>query len=287
MPLRKMQVEHFIRFPLARMIRTRSSFSSRVHARNPGTSARTSAKFSKAAFSSVSTKTRSPPSRKQDSLQCAPRMFAHEDGISAKIARHPPVDSQSDIARRKSVPRAHFASRQFVEDVLRRQALQRARGCSVFCIGGDFLLFALRQLLQIGASRPEAEFAVEPERARFDRLLVVMAQLIRIDRDACRSHSATEAAQHLRIDPSRFAAAESVEGVEANLHPLAEADGLDVVDRHSILQRQSRDVGAQRADGDLAAGSKDRWSPPLRHRLAPPIADRPASCRKVRGSAPA
>src|SRR6266550_7182474 len=73
-----------------------------------------------------------------------------------------------------------------------------------------------------------------------------MAQLIRIDRDARRPHTVTEAAQHLRVDPSRFAAAESVEGVEADLHPLAEADGFDVVDRHAVFQRQSRDIGAQR-----------------------------------------
>src|SRR5580704_9323647 len=72
-----------------------------------------------------------------------------------------------------------------------------------------------------------------------------MAQLIRIDRDARRTHTVTQAAQHLRIDPSRFAAAESVEGVEADLHPLAESDGFDIVDRYSILQRQSRNIRAQ------------------------------------------
>src|ERR1700676_2676881 len=127
----------------------------------------------------------------------------------------------------------------------RSKPLQRARGCPIFLSGSDFLLFALRQFLQIGASRPEAEFAVEPERARFNRFLVLMAQLIRIDRDARRSHTMTQAAQHLRIDPSRFAAAESVEGVEADLHPLAESDGFDVVNRHSVLQRQSRNIGAQ------------------------------------------
>src|SRR5208283_1348682 len=82
--------------------------------------------------------------------------------------------------------------------------------------------------------------------ARFDRLLIVMSKLIRIDRDARRSHTMAEAAQHLRVDPSRFTAAESVEGVEADLHPLAESDGFDVVDGHAVLQRQSRDVGAQR-----------------------------------------
>ena len=74
----------------------------------------------------------------------------------------------------------------------------------------------------------------------------------------------TEAAQHLRVDPSGFAAAESVEGVEADLHPLAESDGFDVVDGHAILQRQSGNIGAQRQaaigrkvpeiDGHSAAG---------------------------------
>src|ERR1700676_3154065 len=172
-------------------------------------------------------------------------MLAHEDGISAKVASHQPGDSQSDVARWKFAPRSHVASRKLVEDVARGQSPQRARGCSIFLLGGDFLLFALCQLLQIGTSRPEAEFAVEPERARFYRFLVVMAQLIRIDRDARRTHTVTQAAQHLRIDPSRFAAAESVEGVEADLHPLAESDGFDVVNRHSVLQRQSRNIGAQ------------------------------------------
>ena len=119
-------------------------------------------------------------------------------------------------------------------------------GVRYFGIGGDFLLFALSQSLQIGASWTEAQFAIKPERTRFDCLLVVVAELIGIDRDTRRTHVVTEAAQDLRVDPSRFAAAESVEGVEADLHPLAEADGFDVVDGHAILQRQARDVGAQR-----------------------------------------
>src|ERR1035441_11058812 len=73
-----------------------------------------------------------------------------------------------------------------------------------------------------------------------------MAELIRINRDARCSHEVTQAAQDLSVDPSRFAAAERVEGVEADFHPLAESDGFDVVNGHAILQRQSRDIRAQR-----------------------------------------
>ena len=80
-----------------------------------------------------------------------------------------------------------------------------------------------------------------------------MAQLIGVDRDASRSHAVTQAAQHLRVDPSGLAAAESVKRVEADLHPLAESDGFDVIDGHAILQRQPCNIGAQR---ETAIGRK-------------------------------
>ncbi len=73
-----------------------------------------------------------------------------------------------------------------------------------------------------------------------------MSELIGIDGDAGRAHVVTEAAQDLGVDPSGFAAAEGVEGIEPDLHPLAEPDGFDVVDGDTVLQGQSGNVGAQR-----------------------------------------
>src|SRR6202041_2185858 len=43
-----------------------------------------------------------------------------------------------------------------------------------------------------------------------------------------------------------LASAEGIEGVEADFHPLAQADGLDVIDRHAILQRHTCDISTQR-----------------------------------------
>jgi len=69
----------------------------------------------------------------------------------------------------------HIVSWYIVEDVSRRQPLQRAGGCPVFGIGCDFLLFTLDQLLQFWAAGAKAQLPVEPERARFDGFLVFMA----------------------------------------------------------------------------------------------------------------
>ena len=63
---------------------------------------------------------------------------------------------------------------------------------------------------------------------------------------SCGAGEGAEAAQGLGVDPGGFSLAIGVEGVEADLDPFAEADGLDVVDGNTILQGESGDVGAER-----------------------------------------
>ena len=55
-----------------------------------------------------------------------------------------------------------------------------------------------------------------------------------------------KATQGLRIDPGSFALAISVESIEADLDPLAEANGFHVVDRYSIFHGVAGEIGAQR-----------------------------------------
>src|SRR5271154_3960881 len=118
-------------------------------------------------------------------------MLAHHSGLSAKIARHPPIDSQSNTPRRKSVPRSDFVAGQLVEDMLRRQPPQRVRRRPVFRFDRYFLLFTFRESLQIGAAGTKAELPIKPESARFNRLFVILAQLIGVDRETRRAHDMT------------------------------------------------------------------------------------------------
>ena len=86
------------------------------------------------------------------------------------------------------------------------------------------------------------------------------------------------------VDPGGFALAISVESVEADLDPFAEADGFDVVDGDAVFQSVSGEV---RAEGQTASG---RESPEMHDDAAADIgandgpADRRAWCRRVRGS---
>src|SRR5271167_280394 len=123
---------------------------------------------------------------------------------------------------------------------------QDSRRRPVGGISGNFLLFPSSELFKIGAAAAETEFPVKPERAGIDGLVVVLANLIRIDGNASRTGESAEAAQRLRVDPRGFSVAVGVEGIEADLDPFAEADGFDVVDGHTVLERESGNIGAQR-----------------------------------------
>src|SRR5215831_1142333 len=143
--------------------------------------------------------------------------------------------------------------------MLSGQSPQRARGSAIFRVGRNFPLFAFDQSHQLVAAWAESELAIEPERARLNRLIVVFAELVRIHRDAARTHVRAQATQNLCVDPSGFAAAKGVKGVETDLDPFAQTDSLDVVDGHAIFERKPGDIGAQR---QAAFGRK---SPEVNH----------------------
>src|SRR5579859_3584933 len=107
MSLRKVQIEHFVRFGfgtddadevLLFFPRPRVQFwNQRQHER----------KILEGGFLQWSppreADIKHPPER-------ATRALAHEVGVSAEIARHPPIDSQSDVARREAIPCSDFSA---------------------------------------------------------------------------------------------------------------------------------------------------------------------------------
>jgi hypothetical protein len=100
------------------------------------------------------------------------------------------------------------------------ETFQGAGRGAVFWVGGDSLLFSLTQFPQVGAAGAEAEFAVEPEGAGVDGFVVVLADLVGINRNTFRGGEGAETAQCLGVDPGGFSLAVGVEGVEADLDPL-------------------------------------------------------------------
>src|SRR5580704_7043325 len=135
---------------------------------------------------------------------------------------------------------------QIIEDMGFGQLPQDSRRSPVRGIGGKLLFFPSSQLFEIGAAAAESEFSIEPERSGLNGLVIVLADLIGIDRNASRAGEGAETAQGLGIDPCSFSLTVGVEGVEADLDPFAEADGLDVVDGDSVLEGEPGDVSAQR-----------------------------------------
>src|SRR5580692_10527288 len=125
------------------------------------------------------------------------------------------------------------------------KAPQDSRRGSVHGIGGDLLLFPSSELFEVGAAAAETKLPVEPERAGVDGLVIVLADLIRIYGNASRAGERAEATQRLRVDPRGFPVPVSVERVESDLDPFAEADGFDVVDGDSVLQSETGNIGAQ------------------------------------------
>src|SRR5271157_1955227 len=132
---------------------------------------------------------------------------------------------------------------EFIEHMRLGQAFQSSSRRAVTRVGGDSVLFPSRQLLEIGAAAAEAEFAVEPEGAGIEGFVVVLSDLVGINRDGRRAGEGAERTQSLSVDPGGFALAI---GVEADLDPFAQSDGFDVVDGDAVLERESGDVGAQR-----------------------------------------
>src|SRR5450755_238206 len=110
----------------------------------------------------------------------------------------------------------------FKEHVSLCQLAQRASRCAVIRIARHSLLFPECQRHQVGATRPKSELAVEPEGSRLDRLLVVLTDLVGIDRETGNSSKLVQQMQHLGVDPSGFAFAEGVKRIESDFHPFKE-----------------------------------------------------------------
>src|ERR1700722_2700113 len=127
-----------------------------------------------------------------------------------------------------------------------RQSLQRLPRTAVFRVRRNLLLFSSRELLQRRTTRAKTELAIKPEGSRIERLVILLSDLVRINRDRRRPRERAKTTQHLRIDPRGLALAIRVESVEADFDPLAQTDRLDVVDGNTILECESRDIRAQR-----------------------------------------
>ena len=117
---------------------------------------------------------------------------------------------------------------------------------SILGIRRDLPLFASGDLLQLFPAAAESQFAVEPERSRVDGFVVVLADLIRINRNCRHSGERAKTAQGLCVNPCRFALTVSVKSVEAHLDPVAQANRFDVVNGNAVLERKSGDVSSQR-----------------------------------------
>ena len=131
------------------------------------------------------------------------------------------------------------SSGHLVEDVVRHERPQRRRRGTVARIGADPLLFPRDAPRDPGVRRPKAELAVEPEGARVDRLGVLEAELVGVDRERRHAERVTVELHDLRVDPRRLPLPKRVVHVEADLEPLEEGEPFDVADRHAVLHDEA------------------------------------------------
>src|SRR5258705_5485484 len=121
-----------------------------------------------------------------------------------------------------------------------------SRRWAVCWVRGDLALFRCHQPCNLRPRWPEPHLTVEPERARINRLIVVEAELIRVNRNASHTNDLMQQPKHRRVHPGRLSVAECVERVETDFHSLADRNAFDVVDRNSILQCEPGMISAQR-----------------------------------------
>src|SRR5664279_6227134 len=174
------------------------------------------------------------------------RRAPHLACIAAEISCHLSLYHQPESTHGKRIPTSFRARTKLEEHVSRRLLAQCARRCPALGVACDLLLFPLSEGHQIWTAGPEPELAIEPECSRLNRLFVVLADLVGIHRNAGRTRKLMQQMQHLGIDPRRFTLAKCIKRIEPNLDPFEESDGLEIVDRYSILQGEPRIVSAQR-----------------------------------------
>jgi hypothetical protein len=153
-----------------------------------------------------------------------------------------------------------------VEEVSGDETLEPSRRGPVGRVARDPPLLGREPGLHRLRSRAETELAVEPEGARLDRFRVLVAELIRVDREGGHAIDLVEKPKDAAEDPGGLAFAERVIDVEADLDPLEEGEALDVADRDAVLHDESGETSPQRQatvpleshqkDLDSAAGSR-------------------------------
>src|SRR5271165_538148 len=100
------------------------------------------------------------------------------------------------------------------------QFAQGTSRCPVCRLAGHPRLCSLRHRQQFGTTWPKTELAVKPECARLDGLLVLVAELVRVNGEASHICELMQKVKHLGVDPGGFAVAERVESVKSDFHPL-------------------------------------------------------------------
>src|SRR5262249_1365667 len=175
--------------------------------------------------------------------------------VSIEIPRHPPIDRQAEIPNVKPIPLrsptvdCRLSTVDFVQQVARRDPLQRHRGCSITGPLGDLALLPFDKRRDLGIRRSEAELSVEPEGTRLNRLLVLVADLIGVDREGGDAGRLPAEAQNLGVDPGRLRLAEGVIDVETDFHSLEEGEPLEVSDRDAVDEIDRGVRGSQRQPG--------------------------------------
>src|SRR5215471_6498981 len=143
------------------------------------------------------------------------------------------------------------------EDVGGCQALQCRRRGAIGGMASELLLLPARQLAQSRIGRSESQLPVEPESPRLERLLVLMADLVRIDRKRRNAKRLVKKLQNLSEDPGRFAFAERVVDVETDLDAFEKRERFHVTDRHPVLDEEGGKAGAQGKPADRRKAAKE------------------------------
>src|ERR1035437_652319 len=118
-----------------------------------------------------------------------------------------------------------------------RQLPKGARRSPVRWIASHFRFLFSGDRKQFGTSGTKSQLAIKPESARLNRLFVLMAELIGINRKTGHPGELMQEVKNFGIDPCCLSVAKGVKGVEPYLHPIKQRDALDVVDGNAILHR--------------------------------------------------
>ena len=129
-------------------------------------------------------------------------------------------------------------------------------------IGGELLFLAGGQIAQARVGRTEAELAIEPECAGRDGLLVLVADLVGVEREGRHAERLPEKLHGAGEDPRGLPLSEGVIQIEAQFHPFEEGQRFEIADRDSVLDEKTAVSGAEReAAAPLGPDEVDQESP--------------------------